>query len=73
MNLNKIGMQGAVNTFQWNLIKGLDYELGLNNMSLTLMNSFPFGVYPNQCKQLIFRQKKWSHNMISDDLSYRLY
>ncbi len=50
-------MQGAVNTFQWNLIKGLDYELGLNNMSLTLMNSFPFGVYPNQCKQLIFRQK----------------
>lgn len=68
MNLNKIGMQGAVNTFQWNLIKGLDYELGLNNMSLTLMNSFPFGVYPNQCKQLIFRQKKWSHNMISDDL-----
>ena len=27
MNLNKIGMQGAVNTFQWNLIKGLDFEL----------------------------------------------
>lgn len=59
LSRSKHGLQGAGNAYQWNLIEGLDENLG--DESVQILNSLPVGTYPGNYKQLLFRSKKWSH------------
>ncbi|MDD3174301.1 MAG: glycosyltransferase [Herbinix sp.] len=52
------GLQGAVNTFQWNLITGFDEIL---EIPIKLLTSLPVGSYPRYYNQLFIASKTWSH------------
>ncbi len=56
---SRIGLQGAVNLFQWNLIKGLCENLG--GGALTAFSTLPVGVFPAKYKKLILKSKKWNY------------
>jgi glycosyltransferase involved in cell wall biosynthesis len=62
---SKIGLSGAVNTYQWNLIKGLDKIL---KKPVDIINVLPVGIYPKYFKDLILKTKQWSHLPGAEDL-----
>jgi hypothetical protein len=62
---SKIGLSGAVNTYQWNLIKGLEKTL---KSPIDMINVLPIGTYPNYFEDIILKTKKWSHSPGSNDL-----
>ena len=62
---SKIGLPGAVNTYQWNLIKGLDKVL---KTPVDIVNVLPVGTYPKYFKNLILKTKRWSHSLGAKDL-----
>ncbi len=55
---SKLGLQGAGNTYQWNLIRGMDE---LPDCSLQIMSTLPVGTYPGQYRKLLVRSRSWSH------------
>lgn len=64
LSKTKKGLQGAVNTFQWNLIDGFDEIL---KEQIQIFTSLPVGTYPKYYKQLIFTSKTWSHTKGAKD------
>lgn len=62
---SRIGLQSAINTFQWNIIEGLEANI---NSNITIYNTLPVGTYPRQYKKLYLRSKKWSHKTNASDL-----
>ena len=60
-----MGLPGAVNTYQWNLIKGLDKNL---SKPIDIINILPVGIYPKYFSDLTLRTKKWSHFPGANDL-----
>lgn len=65
LNKSKIGLQGAANTFQWNLIDGID--ACVEEDDFTIYNTIPMGTYPKYYKELIIKSKEWSHREKADD------
>lgn len=65
MNKSKIGLQGAVNTYQWNLIKGLDKNL---DRPVDIINVLPVGTFPKYFKDLLLRTRGWKHISGAEDL-----
>lgn len=61
---SKFGLQGAANGYQWNLIEGIEENLG---EPIDILNSIPIGSYPNAYKQLILSSKNWSHALGARD------
>lgn len=53
------GLQNAVNTFEWNLIDGMNECL---EQPINIVNALPVGTYPNQFQKLILPTRKWSYN-----------
>jgi len=53
MALSKTGVPNAVNTFQWNLISGI------NNSLETIVNVLPVGSYPKYYKKCFLKDQKW--------------
>ena len=64
LNNSKIGLQSAINTFQWNLIDGLQQNRVVD--SLNIINALPVGTFPKYYSKLLLPSKKWttitSHN-----------
>ncbi|MEG1142166.1 MAG: glycosyltransferase [Clostridia bacterium] len=58
---SKIGLPGAVNTFQWNLIDGLDLYLQKKGYEMKLINNIPVGPFPFCNKRLLIKFRKWKH------------
>lgn len=56
---SKTGLQGAANTFQWNLIDGMDNYLEADDF--TIFNTLPVGTYPKHYSDLIIKSRQWSH------------
>jgi len=50
LNKSKIGLSGAVNTYQWNLIRGLETML---NRPVDIINVLPVGTYPFYFKDIM--------------------
>ena len=65
MQKSKIGLQGATNTYQWNIIKGLDK---IFDKPVDILNVLPVGTFPKYFNDLILKTKKWSHLQNADDL-----
>lgn len=65
LNKSGSGLSGAVNTFQWSLIRGLDKVL---ETPIDIVNVLPVGTYPNQYKDFVLNTKRWSHLPEADDL-----
>ena len=65
MSKSKIGLSGAVNTFQWSLIKGLDKNL---SRPVDIINVLPVGTYPKCFKELILPTKRWTHSPRANNL-----
>ncbi|MFA6308349.1 MAG: glycosyltransferase [Clostridia bacterium] len=61
---SKIGLQGAPNIFQWDLISGM--EKSLMDNCVTIYNSLPVGTFPKYYRKPILYSKKWSHNNSRD-------
>jgi len=55
---SKYGLQAAGNTYQWNLIEGLEETL---EDPVYILNSIPVGTYPNYYKQLFITSESWAH------------
>ncbi len=53
---SKTGLSNAANTFQWNLIEGLNTKL---SEELNIINVLPVGIFPLQYKKLILKDIKW--------------
>lgn len=51
------GVQGAVNTFQWNLLDGF----AAHGIDMTVLNTMPVGIYPRNYRQLVFGSRTWSY------------
>ncbi len=62
---SKVPLQNHANTFQWDLIEGLDILLGSN---LTLINQMPFASYPKY-NQLVFKTEKLRIRKNEDDMN----
>jgi len=62
---SKIGLPGAVNTYQWGLIKGLDKNL---KKPVDIINLLPVGTYPKYFNDLVVRTREWSHFPGAKDL-----
>jgi len=65
MQKSKIGLQGATNTYQWNIIKGLDKIL---DRPVDILNVLPVGTFPKYFNDLRLKTKKWSHSPNAHDL-----
>ena len=65
MNKSKIGLSGAVNTFQWSLINGLDKNL---SRPVDIINVLPVGTYPKYFKEIIIPKKRWTHSPGANNL-----
>lgn len=65
LNKSKIGLSGAVNTYQWNLINGLEKIL---KTPVDIINVLSVGTYPKYFKDIILRTKRWSHSPGAHDL-----
>ena len=61
---SKCGLQGAANTYQWNLIHGLEEVL---EKPVDILNSLPVGSYPRNYKKLCLPFKQWSHRKGAED------
>lgn len=59
LNLSKIGLQNAVNTFQLTLIDGLNENL---SKPIDIINVLPVGTWPNNYKKIKLESKKWSYH-----------
>ncbi|MHB8131521.1 MAG: glycosyltransferase [Mobilitalea sp.] len=58
LSKSKRGLQGATNTFQWNLLTGFDEIL---EDTIQIFTSLPVGTYPRNYKQLLIKSRTWSH------------
>ena len=58
LRLSNGGLSNAANTFQWNVIEGLKQNL---NDGVHVINAIPVGVWPNQYRQLVLKDRKWSY------------
>ncbi len=56
---SKCGLMNAVNTFQWNLIDGINKIL---EKPLCIINVLPVGTFPRAYKKLILKTKTWSYD-----------
>lgn len=66
LECSKIGLQGAINTFQWALIDGLDKNL---DIPMQILNSLPIGTYPRFYRELLIHSKSWNHCTGANDKS----
>lgn len=53
---SRTSLSNAANTFQWNLIEGLNANL---SEDVTIVNVLPVGVFPRQYKQLVLKDRIW--------------
>lgn len=60
---SNVGVSNAVNTFQWNLIDGLN---GCLDSAVNIINVLPVGTYPAKYKKFVLQTKEWSY-MKSDN------
>ncbi len=54
---SNIGLQNAVNIFQWNLIDGM-LE---NGADISIVNVLPVGAFPKQYKECFLKSRTWNH------------
>ena len=55
---SRVGLSNAANTFQWNLIDGLNE---ISDKPVDIINVLPVGNFPTSYEQLILKTKKWSY------------
>lgn len=65
LQLSKCGLQGACNSFQWNVIEGLE---AVTDYPVTLYHFLPVGTFPRYYRKLFLPTKIWSHREASRDL-----
>lgn len=65
INKSKIGLPNHLNTFQWDLIEGLDEIL---KKDFSLFNQLPFASYPKY-KQLIFKTERFTNRSNCNDVN----
>lgn len=58
---SKIGLQGAINTFQWNLVDGF-LE---NEVTPFILNTLPVGTFPISYKKLLLKSRNWGYKGMS--------
>ncbi len=58
LSRSKCGLQAAPNSYQWNLIDGLEKGIG---HPVDILHSLPVGSYPTNYKKLLLSGKNWSH------------
>lgn len=63
LELSNSGVSNAVNTFQWNLLNGLN-----NRTSIDIINILPVGTYPKHYKSIFLKTKKWMWKENKDNL-----
>lgn len=63
---SKVGLQSAIIRFQWNLISGIEENLG---ESVDIINMLPVGTYPRYYKKLLVKNSKWHHGKDANDLT----
>lgn len=54
---SKVGLSGAANTFQWNLLDGFSE----NGEQVRILNALPVGTFPKQYKKLILKSRVWNN------------
>lgn len=57
LKLSKIGLPGAINSFQWSLIDGLEK----NNQRVEILNTLPVGIFPTQYSKIFVSKRKWGY------------
>lgn len=57
LELSKIGLPGAINSFQWSLIDGIIN----NNEEIEIINTLPFGIFPIQYSCLFLPSRRWKY------------
>lgn len=65
LHKSKTGLAGSVNTYQWNLIKGLDKNL---KNPVDIINVLPVGIFPKYFKDPVLKTRRWSHLPGANDL-----
>ena len=55
---SKVGLSNAANTFQWNLIDGLNE---ISDKPVDIINVLPVGTYPGSYAKLFLETKSWSY------------
>lgn len=55
---NKGGLSNAANTFQWNLIDGINE---ISEKPIDIVNVLPVGTFPKNYNKLFLETKKWSY------------
>lgn len=63
LELSNSGVSNAANTFQWNLLNGLN-----NTTSIDIINILPVGTYPKHYKRLFLKTNKWMWKENKDNL-----
>jgi len=58
LSLSRSGISNAANTFQWNLIDGINTQL---DSPVNIVNVLPVGTYPKRYKKLWLGQRTWSY------------
>lgn len=58
LDLSKVGITNAANTFQWNIIEGL-VQNGEKNIHI--INALPVGVWPRQYKKMLLNDEQWEY------------
>lgn len=58
LNKSKSGLSNAANTFQWNLIDGLNANL---EKPVSIVNVLPVGVFPVHYKEFVLKSRNWDY------------
>jgi len=64
LSKSKIGISNASNTYQWNLIEGLN---AIMENPLTIINVLPVGTFPKYYRSFCLTSKAWAHTGSASD------
>lgn len=59
LSKSKTGLSNAANTYQWNLIDGLNANLA---KPISIINALPVGIWKRQYKDFILESRIWEYN-----------
>lgn len=63
MHNSTIGLQGAANTFQWNIIHGIEENF---KSKIDICSTIPIGTFPQKYKQLLIRNRVYKTSKVTN-------
>lgn len=65
LSLSRTGLQNAANLYQWNIINGIETNIGVN---VDIINVLPVGTYPNEYLKFRLPTRYWQHVPYAEDV-----